>query len=176
LEIVFNALTSPIALPSGIVLGPLCKTPSAREMEFVFPIPEPTHALLGSRKDSGWVAEHGYLKGFVDFVFEHNGMHYFADWKSDFLSAYDRASLEPHVFEHYDLQARIYSVGIVRLLSVRDENDYERRFGGLLYLFLRGIKPQGGSDGIYFRRPDWREICQYEESLRHSIPAAYALP
>ncbi len=175
-EMVFNALTSRIATSPGKLVGPLYQCNNVREMEFVYPIPERAHRLLQSANDGLWSVERGYLKGFVDFVFEYDGLHYFADWKSDSLPRYDRDSVESHVKEHYDLQAKIYSVGIVRLLGIRNEAEYEQRFGGLLYLFLRGIKRGSAGDaGVYFQRPDWTEICQYERSLISALPEMGAL-
>lgn len=170
-EMVFNALTSRIATTNGAMVGPLYKCKSVREMEFVYPIPERVHRLLQSPRSGEWSVDRGYLKGFVDFVFEYDGLHYFADWKSDFLPAYGRDSIEPHVREHYDLQARIYSVGIVRLLGIRSEAEYDTRFGGLLYLFIRGMKRDGsGEEGTHFQRPNWNEICQYERALISVVP------
>jgi len=164
-------LTSRIATSPGSLVGPLYRCRNVREMEFVYPIPERAHPLLQSASDGQWSVDRGYLKGFVDFVFEHGGLHYFADWKSDSLTSYDHSSIEPHVREHYDLQARIYSVGIVRLLGIRNKMEYEQRFGGLLYLFIRGMKRDGvGDEGVYFQRPDWTEICLYERSLIGAIP------
>ncbi len=165
-EIVFNALRSPIEVRNGATLGPLYRCPSVREMEFLYPIPETSHPLLSSGGGGAWTVERGYLKGFVDFVFDHGGVTYFADWKSDHLAAYGNAAIEAHVREHYERQAAIYSVGIVRLLRIRSEAEYNARFGGLLYLFIRGIRADGnGRDGVYFRRPSWAEITRYEAEL-----------
>ncbi len=170
-EIVFNALTSRVATSPGTLVGPLYRCRSVREMEFVYPIPEREHRLLQSAGDGEWTVDRGYLKGFVDFVFEDAGLHYFADWKSDSLSSYDRSSIELHVKEHYDLQARIYSVGIVRLLGIRSKIEYDERFGGLLYLFIRGMKRDGaGTEGVYFHRPDWTEIGFCESELIRAVP------
>ncbi len=170
-EVVFNALTSRIVISAGTTVGPLYRCPSVREMEFVYPVPERSHALLQSTGDGQWTVERGYLKGFVDFVFNDSGLYYFADWKSDFLPSYERGAIETHVNEHYALQAKIYSVGIVRLLGIRSKEEYEKRFGGLLYLFLRGMKRAGdGTEGVYFQRPAWEEICLSERSLIDSIP------
>ena len=175
-EIVYNALTSRIATSDGTLVGPLYQCRNVREMEFVFPIPERTHPLLKSASHGQWSVERGYLKGFVDFVFEDGGLHYFADWKSDALPSYDRDTIERHVKEHYDLQARIYSVGIVRLLGVRSKKEYDQRFGGLLYLFIRGMKQNGsGDEGVYFHRPDWLEICQSEHALIAAVPEILTL-
>ncbi len=165
-EIVYNTLASPIALGEGKAAPALWALRSVREMEFVCPIPERSHPLLGSDAVRPWKAERGYLKGFVDFVFEHDGLIYFADWKSDLLRSYDSDSIEKHVRDNYALQARIYCVGVLRLLRVRNESEYESRFGGLLYVFVRGTRADGdGHEGIYFHRPRWDEVCAYEREL-----------
>jgi len=137
-----------------------------REMEFTYPIPEAHHQLLDRIGDGAWRVEYGYLRGFIDYIFQHEGKTYFADWKSDLLPSYDADALADHVESHYSLQAQIYSVGIVRMLGIRTEVDYHDRFGGLLYVFLRGVgsNPDEGT-GIYFARPAWREIVSYESSL-----------
>ncbi|MBF6567731.1 MAG: UvrD-helicase domain-containing protein [Candidatus Binataceae bacterium] len=164
-EIVFNTLRAPITV-KGRALGPLCERKSVSEMGFVFPIPEHAHPLLGAANQDRWTVSRGYLKGFVDLVFEHGGLTYFADWKSDLLESYDQAAIERHVRQAYELQAQIYSVGVVRLLQIHSQDDYEQRFGGLLYLFLRGIELSGkGDEGIYFHRPAWAEIIRYEADL-----------
>jgi exodeoxyribonuclease V beta subunit len=82
------------------------------------------------------------------------------------LSDYDSSTIEEHVMLNYALQARIYLVGIVRLLQIRSEQEYGERFGGLLYLFLRGVGVDGeGRQGIYFHRPNWPEVCKIETDL-----------
>jgi len=135
-------------------------------MEFVYPIPESAHPALDRGDEGRWAVERGYLKGFVDFVFKHEGLIYFADWKSDLLDRYDAKSLEEHVIANYQLQARIYSVGIIRLLRIRNEREYHRRFGGLLYVFLRGINSESvATEGVYFHRPEWAEVCRCENEL-----------
>ena len=165
-EIVFNTLRSSIELRAGLPIGPLYRCPSVREMEFLYPIPETTHPLLDSGRGGAWTVERGYLKGFVDFVFEHHGVTYFADWKSDRLASYGLPAIEAHVRQHYELQAAIYSVGVVRLLRIRSEAEYNARFGGLLYLFIRGIRADGdGREGVYFRRPSWQQIADCEAEL-----------
>jgi exodeoxyribonuclease V beta subunit len=165
-QIVFNALRSPLALGNQIVPR-LVSCEGAREMEFTFPIPASGHPLLAGGSSGGeWTIERGLLVGFVDFVFRFHGRTYFADWKSDLLPSYDPAAIAAHVSDHYLLQARIYTVGIVRLLRVRERSEYEERFGGLVYVFLRGVKPDGdGRAGAYFHRPSWDEIIHYEHDL-----------
>jgi exodeoxyribonuclease V beta subunit len=165
-EVVFNALTSRIALGETVLERGLYRLPKVREMEFTYPIPEKNHRLLANGGDDGCVVERGYVKGFVDLVFQRDNSIYFADWKGDLLPSYDPGAVTLHVERHYSLQASIYALGIVRLLGIDTESDYNRRFGGLLYVFLRGVIPTGdGKSGLYFARPSWREIVSYESAL-----------
>jgi exodeoxyribonuclease V beta subunit len=167
-EIVFNALRSPIALDCGIVPA-LAECPATRELEFTFPIPSRLHPLLGGSGGGGWKIEQGLLTGFVDFVFRFRDRIYFADWKSDRLDSYDPDAIGEHVSSRYAIQAQIYTVGIVRLLRIRDRAEYDGRFGGLLYVFIRGIDPRGdGRAGVYFHRPSWEEVIDYERGLMNS--------
>ena len=165
-EMVFKTLTSPIAVTADCTITALARCRNTREMEFLFPLPEAAHPTLGAAIANRWIADRGYLKGFIDFVFEDHGLIYFADWKSDLLSAYDTATIGDHVMRNYELQALIYSVGVIRLLRIRSEAEYRRRFGGLLYVFLRGVgTDRDPSRGIYFQRPDWNEIRRHEAAL-----------
>lgn len=165
-EMVYRTLSTPLRTASGIRIGTLGRCRGTREMEFVFPIPEASHPQPGGAGGARWIAERGYLKGFIDFVFEADGLIYFADWKSDLLRDYRPESVRQHVERNYQLQALIYSAGVVRLLRTRDEADYRRRFGGLLYVFLRGVGASDDpADGIYFHCPDWSEIRRNQDEL-----------
>jgi len=165
-EIVFNTLTSRVALGETMLEGGLRRLKGVREMEFAYPIPERHNTLLGNGPDGAWKVERGYIKGFIDLVFRRDNLMYFADWKGDLLPSYEPAAVARHVESHYRLQARIYSVGVVRLLAIHNERDYDSRFGGLLYVFLRGVShPGDGKTGFYFARPSWNEIVTYESEL-----------
>jgi exodeoxyribonuclease V beta subunit len=165
-EIVFNTLTARVALGETMLEGGLCRLKGIREMEFAYPIPEKHHTFLGEGPDGAWTVGRGYIKGFIDLVFRRDNLMYFADWKGDLLPSYEPAAVALHVERHYRLQARIYSVGVVRLLAIHDERDYDSRFGGLLYVFLRGVSHAGdGKTGFYFERPSWNEIVTYESEL-----------
>jgi exodeoxyribonuclease V beta subunit len=165
LEIVFNALRSPIAA-GGTMIKDLASCETSREMEFVYPIPAASHRLLSGAGGDGWRIERGVLVGFVDLVFRHADKTFFADWKSDRLTTYDADAVRRHVEINYMLQAKIYTLGVVRLLGIREEAGYQARFGGLLYIFLRGVAPDGcGTRGIYFHRPRWDDVVGYEREL-----------
>ena len=175
-EIVFNTLTSRVALSETMLEGGLRRLTSVREMEFAYPIPERHHTFLGDGPDGAWTVGRGYIKGFIDLVFRRDNLMYFADWKGDLLPSYEPAAVARHVESHYRLQARIYSVGVVRLLAIHNEHDYDARFGGLLYAFLRGIsRPGDGKTGFYFERPSWNEIVTYESELMNHASDAELL-
>ena len=62
----------------------------------------------------------GYLKGFIDLVFEHRGRYYVIDWKSNHLgyapSDYGPAELQAAMAEHsYHLQYLLYSLAVAPL-------------------------------------------------------------
>ena len=159
-EAVFNTLTAPLAIVGDRIVGPLHRLRSVREMEFVYPIPESSHPLLAAAAQGAWTVERGYLKGFVDFVFEDHGSGLFRRLEERSVAIpTNRGAIQDHVRNHYRLQARIYSIGVIRLLQIRNRDDYEQRFGGLLYMFLRGMDG-GGRRGVYFHRPPWDEICR----------------
>ena len=61
--------------------------------------------------------EKGFVKGFIDFIFEYEGRVYFADWKSDQLLTYQGHDFRHYIEDHYLLQAQLYTLGVVRWLK-----------------------------------------------------------
>ncbi|MES4614414.1 MAG: exodeoxyribonuclease V subunit beta [Ewingella sp.] len=101
----------------------------------------------------------GMLKGFIDLVFFWEGRFYLLDYKSNWLgddsSAYTEEAMESAMAEHrYDLQYQLYTLALHRYLGHRlADYDYERHFGGVIYLFLRGVDPEHPGNGVFRRRP-----------------------
>ena len=106
---------------------------------------------------------HGYLKGFIDAVVEHDGRYFVVDWKSNHLgdtpADYAQAALADAMAAHgYHLQSLFYAVALDRLLRLRlPDYDPARHFGGALYLFVRGLRPgwtqpDGSPAGMHFHR------------------------
>jgi exodeoxyribonuclease V beta subunit len=150
---VWTAYTTPMLLPDGRRIASLASAERVvREMDFVFPIPE-----ADGRPDVG------YVRGSLDLAFQHAGVTYFVDWKSDSLRSYDRGALERHVREHYAEQGKLYSLAIVKLLGATAHEDFERRFGGLLFCFLRGLGVEGS--GVWAARPTWNDVVDSESAL-----------
>ncbi|TFH24036.1 MAG: exodeoxyribonuclease V subunit beta, partial [Myxococcales bacterium] len=100
----------------------------------------------------------GFLVGFVDTVLSHGDRWYLVDWKSNYLgdafTDYAPAELERAMIEaDYVLQYHLYSLGLHRYLRSRLPGyDYDRNFGGALYVFLRGIRDSGAT-GWFHDRP-----------------------
>lgn len=150
-------------------LAPECKQV---ELEFFLPMGRVTAPALTAlcqqhdplsrgNKPLSFATVQGMLKGFIDLVFEWQGRWYLLDYKSNHLGMspadYSRPALEQAMVEHrYDLQYQLYSLALHRLLSLRLPGyDFDQHFGGVFYLFLRGM-PQGG---IFHTRPS-RELVQ----------------
>lgn len=134
---------------AGLRLADVSRGERLIELEFAFP--------FGSAAERA-----GYMKGFIDLVFRHEDRWYIVDWKSNWLEDYGPAALAAAMQAHrYDLQARIYAAALKRALAAREpQRDWEASFGGVFYLFLRGMAP-GSSDGIHFSRPAIDEIAEF---------------
>jgi exodeoxyribonuclease V beta subunit len=110
----------------------------------------------------------GMLKGFIDLVFRHEGRYYLLDYKSNWLGesaeAYTREAMAAAMQSHrYDLQYQLYTLALHRYLRHRiADYDYERHFGGVIYLFLRGVEPDNPQQGIFTTRPDAALISQMD--------------
>jgi exodeoxyribonuclease V beta subunit len=115
---------------------------------------------------------HGFMKGFMDCIIEHDGRYYLIDWKSNYLGGtfedYEMASIEKAMTKHnYTLQYHIYLAALNKYLSLRVPNYcYQGHFGGVIYIFLRGISADPvSSAGIFFNKPPEALIAQLGELL-----------
>lgn len=102
----------------------------------------------------------GFMKGFIDLVYEHGGRWYLIDYKSNFLGEcpadYGPEGLARSMAEHhYYLQYHIYTVALDRYLRCRlPDYSYESHFGGVWYLFIRGMRADARpGQAIFFDRP-----------------------
>lgn len=102
----------------------------------------------------------GYLTGFIDLVCAYRGRYYVMDYKTNTLVDYRPKSLVDAMREHnYGLQYWIYSLVLHRYLQQRlPDYDYQRHFGGVRYLFVRGMQPQQPLCGVYSHRPEWDRL------------------
>ena len=144
------------------------QTQRLSEMEFHFPTGQLDEKkllkLIRDRKHSPATKQitprvEGFLKGFIDLIFEFDGRFYIVDWKSNSLGNrvedYGAAAMQNEVTERgYDLQYYIYTVALDKYLRRRLANyDYEKHFGGIRYIFLRGLAVEKPELGIFCDRP-----------------------
>ncbi|MBL8398645.1 MAG: exodeoxyribonuclease V subunit beta [Candidatus Accumulibacter sp.] len=173
-RLLFDVLSTP--LPDGLLLANIGR--SQRLVELTFNLPT---APLSPTTLNAWLTEHGYvmprlafqplsgyLKGYIDLIVHHRGRYYLIDWKSNHLGPrqadYHQARLAEAMNQHgYHLQYLLYGIALQRYLRRRlADYDHERHFGGVLYLFVRGVRPgwleSGWPDGprpcgVYYHRP-----------------------
>jgi exodeoxyribonuclease V beta subunit len=118
----------------------------------------------------------GYLKGYIDLVFEHAGRYYVVDWKSNHLgyapADYDRPALAEAMAGHgYHLQSLLYCVALARYLARRvSDYGHDAHFGGVFYLFVRGVRAEwkdvdGNATGVHFDRPEASTLARLDALL-----------
>ena len=107
-----------------------------------------------------WRALNGYLRGFIDSVFFDGQRYFLIDYKSNHLGRRQvdylpDQLLQPMIDHDYILQYLIYAIALDRHLDQRLEKyDYDTHFGGVYYLFLRGLaESHEPGCGVFFDRP-----------------------
>jgi exodeoxyribonuclease V beta subunit len=185
-EMVENVVRAPLRLgEESVNLSGLLPGSWRPEMEFMLPLdtlePEPLAALF-RRHGVGTILPDlldeleftkvkGMMRGFIDLVFRVNGRYYLIDWKSNHLgnrhSDYGAEVLaEVMDRDFYTLQYHIYTVALHLFLSLRQPDyDYDRQFGGVFYLFLRGINPSSVGAGVFADRPDKTLVQEFADLL-----------
>ncbi|MGV3345985.1 exodeoxyribonuclease V subunit beta [Enterobacteriaceae bacterium LUAb1] len=117
----------------------------------------------------------GMLKGFIDLVFRWQGKYYLLDYKSNWLgeegSAYTRQAMSQAMITHrYDLQYQLYTLALHRYLRHRlPDYDYQHHFGGVFYLFLRGIDKRTPGQGVWYIKPDEALVQQLDALFQGEI-------
>ncbi len=168
--------TAPFTL-SGILGGD-----RAVEREFLLPVKGVAAASLGEFLISdgprlSFDPVTGHLRGFIDLLFCHEERYYLLDYKTNRLGAppgedpYGPAGLEKAMAAHrYDLQGWLYVLALHRILGFsRPGYDYDRDFGGAIFLFARGLTGEGGR-GLYRMRPPLPHILAFDHLLKGGSP------
>ncbi|CAB1061286.1 Exodeoxyribonuclease V beta chain (EC [Olavius sp. associated proteobacterium Delta 1] len=149
----------------------------ANEMEFYFPIKHLSPRNLSKifrlnpqaeklKTFSGNLAKlefrplRGFMKGYIDLVFQYEGRFYLVDWKSNYLGPilddYDQEALfQTMQTDLYTLQYHLYALALHQYLRYQKPGySYEENFGGVFYVFIRGVDhTRGPETGIFFDRP-----------------------
>lgn len=167
---------------AGIALSMLAPSQRISEMAFTFRLAPVGYSRLAQvLEDAGekdWALASktlrfetvkGMMTGFIDLVIEADGQYFVIDYKSNRLGSND-AAYHPYALRHamathhYYLQYLIYSVALHRYLRSRLPGyDYDRHFGGIAYIFMRGLGDDKSS-GIFRDRPD-RQLIEALDTL-----------
>ncbi len=163
-----------------IILGNLTPAELIKEMAFYFPI----NGMLASdifkiiREQDGEFETavslmYGFMKGFIDLTFYHGGKYYILDYKSNHLGSsyqnYGHDELAKEIQSaSYDVQYHVYTVALHRFLKSRLPNySYEQDFGGVIYLFLRGLNDEDTTQGVFYDCPSFEKIAQLDALFKN---------
>jgi len=170
--------TLTVPLPEGGALHTLAPDHYRAEIEFHFAMQRITVSDLLRLLHQYGVAAHrhgfggrqrleGLMTGKIDLTYHRNGRWYVLDYKTNRLPDYTPASVADAMqHSQYDLQALIYTLALHRWLRFRlgEGYDYARDFGGIRYLFCRGLGRAG--QGIFAHR--------FAPELVHALDALFA--
>ncbi|HVT32717.1 MAG TPA: UvrD-helicase domain-containing protein [Rhodanobacteraceae bacterium] len=164
--------TANARLPEGVRLADIAPSDRRAEIEFHFALHPVAvdrlvallHAHGVVRGRDGFGARErleGLMTGRIDLVYLHEDRAYLLDYKSNRLSDYSAQSLARAMRDsEYDLQYLIYALALHRWLRFRRADyDYDRHFGGVRYLFCRGLRPSpadpscADTPGVFAARP-----------------------
>lgn len=174
-QLLHQVMNAEIATPSAsFSLSDVLFDKRIHELEFDFPVGLFHPKLLSDLSEEGLNIQvkafnetEGIMNGKIDLFFEHEGKYYVLDWKSTYLGnqieEYAHASLQEAMNDNnYHLQYLIYTIAVKKYLESRMTHfNYENDFGGVLYLFVRGMRA-GKQSGIYFTKPDYQTIQKLE--------------
>jgi exodeoxyribonuclease V beta subunit len=107
------------------------------------------------------------LKGFIDLLVYHQGKYYLIDFKTNFLGSthedYEEKSLLKAIESaQYDLQAACYIKALKALLTKTHDAPFEELFGGMYFIFIRGLRFGSGIIKLL-------DQLTIEEELDHAI-------
>jgi exodeoxyribonuclease V beta subunit len=101
----------------------------------------------------------GFLRGFIDLVFRRGERFYLVDYKANHLgnspADFARDKLADAMLRgQYFLQYHLYALALHRYLGRRlPSYSFERHFGGVFYLFIKGMGPEHGAAGVFHEKP-----------------------
>ena len=148
-----------------VLNAPLCEiVERLNEVEFF------TH--LNTTQEKQLYYKNILVHGFIDMIFKWDGKYYILDWKTNFINeGYEPDILHYNIeTNHYDLQYKIYSIAAYRWLNRYNDFIYDKNFGGILYLYLRGMNIKNPHHGVYFYHPgDVKSIHHFEDELIKQI-------
>ncbi len=159
-----NTVTTVLSLDDDqFTLANLAESQCLKEMPFYFSVEQldtlKINAILtqsASYLPLSAQQMQGQLTGFIDLICEYKGRYYVMDYKTNSLADYSTASMTESMREHnYGLQYWIYTLVLHRYLQqTLADYSFETHFGGVRYLFVRGMNPDDAMSGVFSDQPD----------------------
>lgn len=161
-RLLYNVVATPLTADAGFCLKNLPAGSVRKEMPFYLAMRDtgtarinailaqsPAFQALSAKQMSG------YLTGFIDLVLAYDGKYYVIDYKTNSLPDYRPQTLLKAMREHnYGLQYWLYSLVLDNLLRQRiADYSHARHFGGVKYLFVRGMCPDAPGSGVFADLP-----------------------
>ncbi len=157
---------------SCFCLADVAPESTVAEMEFFFPVPQ----HLDYQRLNRVIEEFGQLRGNIDptndedmlrgmmtgkidLLLKWQQQFYILDWKTNLLgntgSCYATSEIEHSMASsNYLLQAAIYTLALDKYLSQRLPNyQFSEHFGGVYYLYVRGMNGISPNRGIWHKHP-----------------------
>lgn len=155
-KMAWRVLTTPIELKSAgdarkIRLGDIPFADRRAEVEFHTREGGESGMLRSADVEAGQARlKHGFMTGFIDLLFKHDGRYYILDWKTNMLEDYSQETVKCAMLEAgYMNQFKTYWLAFAKQLEACGL-DASATCGGSVYLFVRGVNPAGGAtDGQY---------------------------
>ncbi len=166
LQMVDHILNTDIIVENTkLSLGQIQGSNRINELEFYFDFEQWDVRSIKeiSQLISATIPHKGVMHGFIDLLFEYDGRYYILDWKTNHLGNsldhYLPGAIHQTMVEHnYTLQYHVYTIAAIRYLQSSIKNFvYDKHFGGIIYLFVRGIR-KNRNTGIFTTRPTSKTI------------------
>ena len=174
-----HVLTTPLGRdPNVLQLATIGNDARINELEFYFPLKTVSAATIskiflehGLQEMSDGFPQQldslsfstlsGFMKGYIDMLFQHEGRYYLVDWKSNYLGSNLAEYSQPRLVQtmqdnFYVLQYHIYALALhLYLRHQKSDYRYENYFGGVFYIYIRGVNRKHGMKyGIFADMPD----------------------
>jgi len=186
LKMIDNVRSLQLLSDTGFTLSSVSAENRSIEMAFYYPTKKITNESLSEifkydinglngNNDSNapiFSPFHGFMKGFIDLIIVHDQKYYIIDWKSNYLGPaidnYRKTVLNSVMKKHhYTLQYIVYTLALHNYLRLRiPQYQYEKHFGGVFYLFIRGIDAIRGNEyGVVYDKPDYDLINTLDKKI-----------